>query len=115
MSRNERWTFEARDLFYSELVSRFGPHAEWEGYMRPGRGLDEQFETFCRQFAELIGASSATAAKMQITFVVPSRRWEPNFAREVILNAAAAFRAGFVGPEIFATLAASDPAVDEAA
>ncbi|MDA9410592.1 hypothetical protein [Bradyrhizobium sp. CCBAU 45384] len=118
MSRNEKWTFEARDLFYSMLVAKFGPHSEWETYHRPGRGLDDQFDAFCERFAELVGATSINAVKQQLAFSTPlppghTRRWQPGNARSAILNIAAAFKAGFVGNDVFPSLVASGPAEGE--
>ncbi|MCK1715882.1 MULTISPECIES: hypothetical protein [unclassified Bradyrhizobium] len=118
MSRNEKWTFEVRDLFYSMLVARFGSHEEWEAWDRPGRGLDDQFDAFCERFAELVGATSINAVKQQLAFSTPlppghTRRWAPGHARTAILNIAAAFKAGFVGNDAFPSLVASGPADGE--
>jgi hypothetical protein len=112
MSNRIKWTAAARQLLYEQLVSRFGPHGEWEARERPGRGHDESYEQFCNSFAQLIGAESARAVKHQISFAIPIqrggiRRWKQGHARSAILNLAAAFEAGFVGANAFPALVAS--------
>jgi hypothetical protein len=58
-----KWTFEARELLYSQLVARFGPHKDWETSTRPGRGLDEEYDLFCENFAKTIRSKSGKAVK----------------------------------------------------
>jgi hypothetical protein len=53
------------------LVTLFGPHLEWDTSSRPGRGLDEQYDLFCEDFAKTIGAKSGNAVKHQVSFALP--------------------------------------------
>jgi hypothetical protein len=107
-----KWTYEARELLYSQLVARFGPHKDWETSARPGRGLNEEYDLFCENFAKTIRSKSGNAVKHQISFALPipeggTRYWAQGHARSAILNLAAAFQAGFVEAFAFPSLIAT--------
>jgi hypothetical protein len=110
MSKREIWTPSARHLLYERLVALFGPYDEWEKSSSPGRGLDDDFMEFCDHFAQVVGADTGGAVKMQIRFAMPEKNgssWDQSHARSAILNKAAALEAGFIGhghlPELYAT------------
>ncbi len=65
MSRETIWTKAAYELLYKQLVQRFGPHKDWPGQTPAKR---KEFEQFCAIFAEVVGAKSARAVKIQIRF-----------------------------------------------
>ena len=98
------WSATAYDLLYGELVRQFDPLWKWETQARPGRGLDEKFDAFCKAFAELVGAESARAVEMQIAYArmgtVPNASAKAADGRSAmlnfILNKAAAYHAGFI-------------------
>jgi hypothetical protein len=87
-------------FLYKRLVERFGPSDEWEKTSSPGRGLDADFDKFCKVFAQAVGAKSGDAVKHQIRFAMPETAhgstWEQGHAQTAILNKAAALEAGFI-------------------
>jgi hypothetical protein len=93
------WTGEIRRVLYQRLVQEFGPSWEWKRASSPGGDLDAKYETFCKVFAEAIGATSARAVEMQVRFALPESGdgsvWEGH-AQTAILNKAAALEAGFI-------------------
>lgn len=105
----EIWSGDVRRVLYKRLVELFGPYDEWEKTSSPGRGLDEEFDKFCRTFAQAVGAKSADAVKHQIRFAMPETKrgstWERH-AQTAILNKAAALEGGFITdkhlPDIYA-------------
>jgi hypothetical protein len=94
------WTGEVRRVLYSQLTRQFGEYAEWEKANSPGRGLDDDYDSFCEAFANSVGAESADAVKHQIRFAMPESiegsTWGRH-AQTAILNKAAALEAGFIG------------------
>jgi hypothetical protein len=65
----------------------------------PGRGLDADFDRFCENFAQVVGAKSGDAVKHQIRFAMRETEsgstWKCH-AQTAILNKAAALEAGFI-------------------
>ena len=111
------WTRAARDLLYQRAIELFGPYSKWENNRSPGRGMDAQYDLFCHAFAELVGAESGKAVKMQLEWAMPlapgnKRNWAPSHARSMILAMASAFEAGFIDNSHFPTLIAIGPEVD---
>ena len=93
------WTGDVRRILYRRLVRQFGPSETWEKTSSPGRGLDVDFESFCKVFAEAVGAKSAQAVKHQIRFAMPESQRGTSWGRHVqtaILNKAAALEMGFI-------------------
>jgi hypothetical protein len=108
--REKIWTKEARELLFSQLVDRFGPHASWEKHHSPGHGREGEFDTFCSAMAELVGAKSADAVKHQIAWGSPvtgRSRWNQSHACNAILNLAAALQFGFIKYSDLPTLEAT--------
>lgn len=105
----EIWSGDVRRVLYRRLVELFGPYEKWEKSSSPGRGLDADFDQFCRIIAQAVGASSGDAVKHQIRFAMPETKkgstWERQ-AQTAILNKAAALEAGFITdkhlPDIYA-------------
>jgi hypothetical protein len=111
-ARETIWTEAAYELLYEQLVRRFGPYKTWLGQRPANR---DEFEQFCATFAEVVGAKSAEAVKMQIRFAVGidgpnEHRWRQGQARTAILNMAAAFHAGFIDNSHFPDLTARSSA-----
>jgi hypothetical protein len=86
-----------RVILYQELVSQFGPHAEWDAAQRPGRGLDKKYHAFKEHFAKTFGARSARAVQQQINWSVGyTRHLKRGHIQCWVTNAAAAYTAGFI-------------------
>lgn len=95
----EIWTGDVRRVLYGRLVKEFGPLDDWEKTNAPGRGLDQQFQQFCDDFAKAVGAKSGEAVQHQIRFAMPETTKGSHWGRQTqtaILNKAAALEAGFI-------------------
>lgn len=93
------WTGDVRRVLYRRLVQKFGPSENWKKNSSPGRGLDKDFELFCKAFAQIVGADSADAVKHQIRFAMPETERGSTWGRQAqtaILNKAAALEMGFI-------------------
>jgi hypothetical protein len=99
MARENVWTGEARRVLYQQLLKRFGPLKSWKNTSSPGGKLDKEFEKFCTEFANVIGAKSGEAVQHQIRFALPETpkgsTWTGQ-AQTATLNKAAALEAGFI-------------------
>jgi hypothetical protein len=93
------WTGNIRRVLYMRLVRRFGPSGKWKKTFSPGRGLDEEFDEFCKAFANAVGAKSGEAVKHQIRFAMPETEHGSTWGRHAqtaILNKTAALETGFI-------------------
>ena len=94
------WTGTVRRAMYQTVVALFGPYDAWEKTHSPGRGLDDQFKTWCENFAKGVRAKSGKAVQHQIMFSLPETErgstWGTGYAQNAILNKAAALEMGFI-------------------
>ncbi len=116
-----RWTKLVYELLYEQLTTRFGPACEWDSPSRPGRGLNEAYDQFLKEFQALIGAEGDSPVQRQINYAFPiseggRQTWDRGHGRIAMLNKVAAYHAGFIGANTFPRyLIASDHEEMEAA
>jgi hypothetical protein len=92
------WSPTVYNFMYSELVSRFGAHNEWEAETYPSQAQKAEYDQFCADMASLVGATSADAVKQQVSLAIGKREWSPKrgFTITVMKNIVAAYQCGFI-------------------
>jgi hypothetical protein len=76
-------------FLFEMLKQKFGPY-------RHGLRNDEQYKSFCKAFAELIGAASGDAVDLQVMAAVDDAR--EIRSRGEVLRRAAAYTTEFIPP-----------------
>ena len=71
MAKDRIWTPTARQFLFEQVKEKFGPLSKWKG-SKPGRGRDQAYDNLCDHFANVVGAKSADAVKLQIRFGMPT-------------------------------------------
>ena len=91
------WTYGVCFEFYLRLMERFGPHIKWARKTHPA-GKRYEFESFCINFAKVIGASEKAGPQMQLAWAVTNQEKIEGigFTEVYIRNKAAALEAGFI-------------------
>ena len=97
MVKNRIWSTAARTLLYTKLVEKFGPRKEWVCGGYPSKEKKETYNSFCKNFANAIGAKSRRAVTQQIDWAL-TKQEQINYAHvhSFIENKQKAKDAGFI-------------------
>jgi hypothetical protein len=89
------WTYRIRFEFYCMLVERFGPHRKWDTMYWP-KDRKHEFESFCVNFARVIGASEKGGPRTQLAWAITMQEKVDGFVEVYFSNKVAALEAGFI-------------------
>lgn len=91
------WTYDTCFDFYSRLAERFGLHRSW-GTVHWPDGKRHEFESFCTNFARVIGASEKAGPQVQLAWAITNQRKVEglSFVEAYCRNKTAALEAGFI-------------------
>lgn len=89
------WGIENWSILYKQLVDKFGPFSSWETNTHPPD--KDEFEEFCKGFANVIGAKSGRAVKQQIRWAITDQEYvSRTYMTTYFGNKVVAMNVGFI-------------------